>query len=217
MSRSLLSRLAFAALVVTGLAACSDQPAAPKLTPHAKVTITGISDFETYQVVDFTVDSKGGTFNVGPHYVKFPPNSICDPAKSSYGPTEWDTPCQTIKDPITIHAEIQKSADGLPAIRFSPDLRFAPPTRKNTSQWVYLYMVADEFTNATSPDAVENLLKKYSILWSPAAGLPGIDESVTDATLKTYIIPEYSVMYRRVKHFSGYQVGSGTTGGEEQF
>ena len=35
------------------------------------------------------------------------------------------------------------------------------------------------------------------------------DESILDPSVKTYVLPEYSIVYRRVKHFSGYQVGSG--------
>src|SRR5215213_3539441 len=111
MQNRILPRIAAGLMLAAAVAACGDQPIAPRTTaPNAKVTIDKVTDFETYQVVDFTVDSKGGTFNVGPHYVKFPANSICDPASTTYGPTEWDKPCQVIKDPITFHAEVQKNA-----------------------------------------------------------------------------------------------------------
>ena len=39
--------------------------------------------------------------------------------------------------------------------------------------------------------------------------MPGIDESLTDPTLKTYALRSYGMLYRRVKHFSGYQVSAG--------
>ena len=216
MKSQLLSRIAAGLMLSATLAACGDQPVSP--TPNTRVTITNVTDFETYQVVDFTVDTAGGWFRVGPHSVYFPANSICDPAQSTYGPTEWDKPCTVISDSIEIHAEVQKSlTTGKPAIRFWPDLRFAPDTTDAdttagapvSENWVVLYMFTDEALNATTDAEVASLEQKYRILWAPLAGDLGIDESSTDSSLKTRILKSEGLVYRRVKHFSGYQVGSG--------
>jgi hypothetical protein len=130
--RPSFSRFAVALALAVGTVACSDQPVSPTL--HEKVTIKKVTDFETYQVVDFTVDTEGGWFRIGPHSVYFPPNSICEPSKSTYGPYHWDTPCTVIADSIEIHAEVQKSTTtGKPAIRFWPDLRFAPSTHVDST------------------------------------------------------------------------------------
>jgi hypothetical protein len=212
--RPSFSRFAVALALAVGTVACSDQPVSPTL--HEKVTIKKVTDFETYQVVDFTVDTEGGWFRIGPHSVYFPPNSICEPSKSTYGPYHWDTPCTVIADSIEIHAEVQKSTTtGKPAIRFWPDLRFAPSTHVDSTgkdigdDWVVLYMFTEEALAATTDSAATALAAKYRILWSPAAGISAIDESSKDASLKTRIEPSTGLVYRRVKHFSGYQVGSG--------
>jgi hypothetical protein len=47
------------------------------------------------------------------------------------------------------------------------------------------------------------------ILWSPAIGVPGIDESLLDETLKTKWDKKRGGVYRRIEHFSGYNVWSG--------
>ena len=48
-----------------------------------------------------------------------------------------------------------------------------------------------------------------NILWSPALGVEGIDESHTDATLRTFVNRQQGVAYRRLKHFSAYQISVG--------
>jgi hypothetical protein len=222
MRKQLLTRIAAGLMLGASLAACSDQPMSTEA--NAKVTIKTIKDFETYQVVDFTVDTEGGWFRVGPHSVYFPANSICDPAKSTYGPGEWDKPCEVIADSIDIHAEIQKSlTSGKPAIRFWPDLRFAPDTTTGvgstesaiSERWVVLYMFTEDALNAS--DAQVSLLEaKYRILWSPIMNATPIDESLKDPSLMTRVLRTEGLVYRRVKHFSGYQVGSGSGGTEAQ-
>jgi hypothetical protein len=44
------------------------------------------------------------------------------------------------------------------------------------------------------------------ILWSSAIGIPGIDESLEDPTLRTRINRGAGVLQRRIKHFSGYNI-----------
>ena len=211
MRRSSICRLAAAVILGSGLVACSDQPTAPAARPTPAVTILGVTDYETTQVVDFTVDARGGMFQMGQHWVNFPSRSICDPAQSTYGITEWDKPCTLLKGSIRIRAEIQKSTStGLPAIRFSPDLRFAPSS--NSDRWVYLYLFTDEAAQATTDSAQKALLDKYKILWSPTTDIPGIDESLVDSTLVTGVMPSGGLLYRRIKHFSAYQVGAGLSG-----
>jgi hypothetical protein len=53
--------------------------------------------------------------------------------------------------------------------------------------------------------------RSLNILWSPAIGVPGIDESLEDPSLRTYVLGGYA--YRRIKHFSGYNVTSGRSAG----
>jgi hypothetical protein len=210
-SKALNVRIAASLLVTLVAAACSDQPVAPSstATPNAAVVINQMTQYPDSMSVDFTVDADGGWVLLGPHQIFFPANSICDPAVSTYGVTEWDKPCVALTKPIDIHAEIRNSlVGGLPAIDFKPSLRFVPT--QDAAHWVYLYFYTDAVRGMTEEQAKAT----FKILWSPALGMPGIDESLVDPTLKTRFRPKLGYVYRRIEHFSGYQVGAGV---EEQF
>lgn len=148
---------------------------------------------------DITVTPTGGWFRIGNHGIHFPARAICDPAISSYGPGTWDEPCTVLDAPIQIHAEV-RTQDGRSWVDFTPALRFAPSADDSSSVWVYL-------RSDGAHDADQ--LSQLGILWSHAIGEPGVDESLEDATLRTYVDTERGVAFRRIKHFSGYSVSSG--------
>ena len=181
--------------------ACNE-PSAPE-APVAEVLSFRI--FPTYapdgRSADLIVEPSGGVFYLGKHALYFPANTICDPAISTYGPTEWDKPCTTITQPIQIRAELREQ-DGRSWIDFSPHLRFAPS--EDDHRWVYLFMT-------TKPPEGKRLSGAHAppILWSPAIGVPGIDESLLDETLRTKWDKKLGGVYRRIEHFSGYNVWSG--------
>ncbi|MEP7000938.1 MAG: hypothetical protein ABI969_10710 [bacterium] len=145
--------------------------------------------------VEFTVTEKGGVFLIGRHAVVFPSYSICDPAISSYGPGTWDSPCESLKGSVKIHASIRTAKLGT-WIDFTPSLRFAP------SKDVYLYLYNSSVVGVTD-------LTKFSILYAPAMGAVTVDESLNDSSLRTYIDARTGVSMRRIKHFSGYVGASG--------
>ena len=186
--------------------ACADSSIAPTSdaaqvlpggAPNLLITIHEMADDESS--ADFTVSPSGGYFRMGRHGIVFPRNVICDPSTSSYGPESWDDDCRVLREPIRIHAELRQQ-DGREWVDFSPELRFRPSRR--AVDWVWIYMRTDA---ATMPDP------SLDILWSPAIGVPGIDESLEDPTLRTFVSPWSGYAYRRIKHFSGYNVTSGYT------
>src|SRR5687767_9967097 len=190
------------AALVAFTAACADSSLAPSFhkadrlpggAPNMLIVINSMAADE--RSAEFTVDQGGGYFRMGKHGIVFPRNAICDPARSSYGPAFWDDECVTLRTPIRIRAEL-RTQDGREWVDFTPELRFKPS--RNPSDWVWIYMLAGE-------TAV--LDQSLNILWSPAIGVPGIDESLDDPSLKTYVMGGYA--YRRIKHFSGYNVTSG--------
>jgi hypothetical protein len=193
--------LASFAIMIVG-AACADDVAAPEAlelaesAPMFRVIPTYAPDMKS---ADLVVEPSGGTFILGRHAIRFPANSICDPAVSSYGVTEWDKPCTPIASPIEIRAELRE-VDGRSWVDFTPALRFVPSN--DGDQWVYLFMWTRATTRGKGSDAP-------TILWSPAIGVPGIDESLTDPTLETKWNGRLGGVYRRIKHFSGYNVHSG--------
>jgi hypothetical protein len=149
--------------------------------------------------VDFTVSDKGGIFFLGNHAVVFPAKSICDPAKSSYGPGTWDSPCAALKGSLKIHATIRTAKLGT-WVDFSPSLRFVPSN--DSRDWVYMYMYSPSVVGAKD-------LSKYSILYASAIGAKGVDEAASDGTLRTYVDTWGGITMRRIKHFSGYTSASG--------
>jgi hypothetical protein len=169
-------------------------PAPMMLAPEGRpqLSLNGGSPQNTS--TDFTVGPWGGVFLAGNHAVVFPAQSICDPAKSSYGPGTWDSPCEPLKSSLRIHAEV-RTLNGRTWVDFTPALRFVPST--NAAHWVWMYMYTP-----TAEDASD--LSKFNILYSSEIGGPSVDESADDASLRTYVDTRQGISARRIKHFSGY-------------
>ena len=195
------------ALVIAG---CQDgmisSPTSSSVTPVSmmlapdgapSLSLNGTSPANTS--VDFTVTSKGGTFLIGNHAVIFPNNAICDPNTSSYGSGKWDDSCKVTHEGVKVHAEVRTTGQGT-SIDFSPALRFAPA--KNAKDYVWIMMYNPAVRGARD-------LSKFGILYSPTTGAATIDESVDDATLRTYVDTWSGITTRRIKHFSTYTNSSG--------
>lgn len=189
------------------LAACSaaDQTVAPAVRHSARPAGAPSLDVITNSVApdslsaDFTVTPSGGMFALGNNAVYFPANSICDPATSTYGPGHWDDPCTPISQPIGFHAEVRRdSVTGKSWVDFTPAVRFVPIT--DPSQTVWMLMKPGVDLTASNYTA-------FGVQWMPD-GTPdmAVNEAATDSTLKTYVDLTRNVVFRRVKHFSGYIV-----------
>ena len=204
-ARHIRSTALIALVAIT--AACADNsvsPLSPKTerlpggAPNMLLVINQMAADE--RSAEFTVDQGGGYFRMGKHGIVFPRNAICDPARSEYGPHAWDADCPILREPIRIRAEL-RTQDGREWVDFTPALRFRPS--RYPFEWVWIYMLVG------SAQYNESL----SILWSPAIGIPGIDESLEDPTQRTYVAGGYA--YRRIKHFSGYNVTSGRAASDD--
>ena len=121
----------------------------------------------------------------------FTPNAICD-LSSSYGPTEWDQPCEPNAAPVTVTARGWRDADGHPRVDFQPHLRFNP-----ASDPVFI----------TLKDASRKAASDLAILYCADGVARCYDEAILDPSLATFRSgKKYS---RRIKHFSGYNIASG--------
>jgi hypothetical protein len=185
--------------VVSAPQSSSAVPVSMMMAPSGSPRLSLVGSANADVDVDFTVNEKGGVFFLGNGAVVFPARSICDPAKSSYGPGTWDSPCTALKGSLKIHATIRTAKLGT-WIDFSPALRFVPSD--DSRDWVYLYMSAPNSFGAKD-------LSKYAILYAPTLGAKGIDESLTNASLRTYVDSWRGVTMRRIQHFSGYIGSSG--------
>ena len=215
------SRLAVGPLLLLlGLAGCRDgvvsptespalappkaAPAPMSLAPQGRPRLALSGGLPDSTAVDFYVGPGGGVFYAGNHAVVFPAGSVCDPATSTYGPGTWDDACSPLQSSLKVHAEVRRR-DGMTAVDFTPALRFVPST--NSSKWVWIVMYSPEAKDATGD------LSRFNILYARTIGATPVDETASDATLRTYVDTWSGVSIRRIKHFSAYEQGYGVGAG----
>ena len=180
---------AFAALAMVG--ACADNSA---VAPAAKApVVVAPANFSQIGVpVVFRVNnSEGITKKIGNNVLNIPAGAICD-LSSSYGSTEWNKPCTALKGSVVITATVFYDSNDQPYIDFQPAMRFAP------NKEVMLFFKSGK--NTTGNLLVVKYCNNVGVC---------VDESLNDASLKPFRIGNSSILGRRVKHFSGYVVGSG--------
>lgn len=178
----------------------SAAPAPISAAPQGRPTLDLVGGLPDSASVDFYVSSSGGVFFAGNHAVVFPAGSVCDPATSSYGPSEWDAPCTPLQTSLKVHAEVRRNSTGT-WVDFTPSLRFVPST--SPAKWVWMVMYAPDAVGATGD------LSRYNILWANSIGGSVVDETPADSTLRTYVDTFSGISLRRIKHFSGYTYSSG--------
>jgi hypothetical protein len=206
MARSRVSLLTMLAAGGLFLSACAGEATAPtsakpgasqmrvsSFAPSAaSKALFGVSDGVYTITVDPTQDQ---SFNLGANHIDFPANSICEVATSSYGEEHWNEECTTETQPVTITVTIQEAQTKNPRLDFQPAMRFSPDKQ------VQLFMY--------SPRA--SLKDGWTMKYCNALD-ECVDEALTDSDLASYVDHDASVVFRRIKHFSGYLV---STGGEE--
>lgn len=172
------------------ISACADNTAPvgktlPFKAPAGFDEIVGVETFTVY-------NDQGITQRVGDHIIRIPAGAICDPETSSYGPTEWNNPCDPLNGSIVITATMMRDNENHPYVDFQPALRFDP------TMSVMLFM-----RNGRSSQPTELTLKYCNNLGEC------VDESVEDPALAPFRVGTSSYLGRRVKHFSGYAVNAG--------
>jgi hypothetical protein len=171
------------------------QPAQPSTTrlgispfsPSSALLKASIPD----GVYVFRVDPDNDeTLRMGTSLLVLPANSICRLGKSGYGPDYWNQPCDTEKKSLTITVVSSGSNTKHPRVDFTPELRFNP---KKT---VTLYMYGKGLTKEDATNSVMYYCGSHSC----------VNEALKDPSLTSYVDTRVSVIYRRIKHFSGYMV-----------
>ena len=172
--------------------------APPGVRASIATTTTKKLDTDTL-VVTFRVNPRKSASQAlaGGHKIYLSANAICDPQTSGYGPDTWETPCALLQKQITITATSWVDTAGHPFVEFSPALRFNPDD--DAPVWLLLI---DRF-GARDPGT--------RIVYCTDDG-SCIDESLTDPELATQRDEKKGYLYRRIKHFSGYNISSGYGG-----
>ena len=197
---STLSLLALAGVLLAGCASESMRPPAlqqtaqlrtsPFVPTDAQKALVGVSD-GTYE---FPIDpSQDMSLPLGASRLDIPASAVCDLATSSYGAGHWNESCAAQSDTFTIRAIVRNAATDHPSVDFEPALRFSPD--KNVV--LYLYVTNDATLDASR-------VVKYC----NATGC--VDESIADASLASSVDLPNRVVFRRIKHFTGYLVSTFT-------
>jgi hypothetical protein len=195
---STLTALALTAVLLAGCAGESTRPSAIQKTSQlrtspfaptaAQKALVGVSDGTYSFVIDPSQDQ---SLSLGASHLDIPANAVCELATSSYGPDHWDDSCTSQTDTFTVTAVVRNAATDHPSVDFEPALRFSPDKDVN----LYLYVTDDATLDASR-------LVKYC----NANGC--VDESLTDPSLTSSVDLQNRVVFRRIKHFSGYMVNS---------
>lgn len=160
-------------------------------------------------ITTLTISPSGGTYHVGDFDVVIPAGAVCDPGSTRYGASHWDEDCAPANRDITVSVVAETHKDQV-SIDFKPDLRFRP-----SAGWVTVRTAA--YSDLLTSDAVRQLpltssyFSNFAILYVPTGGQAHIDEvrSTGDPSMVTHVDLSTGIIWRRVKHFSGYVVYSG--------
>ena len=206
--------------ILLASSACSVEGVAPTASeramtpaPVALAALTDTAAQSTFAVLpdgvySFAVDPRvDQVLTLGRSRVVLPAGSVCALGVSGYGPTMWDKGCNPQKKPFTITVMVAGSGTENAAVDFQPSMRFNPLTT----------VTMDFFVPGLSGTSTY----AWSIFYCPTpSGQPGarlgtnlmradptcVDESLSDPSLAA--VPDFqnSVLTRRLKHFSAYQL-----------
>jgi hypothetical protein len=193
---STLTLLTVVGVLLTGCAGDSIKPVALQKTSElrtspftptaAQKALVGVSD-GTYS---FVIDpSQPQALQLGASHLDIPANAVCDLASTSYGADHWDESCTPQTDTFTVTAVVRNAATDHPSVDFEPALRFSP----DANVGLYLYVTDDATLDASR-----------AVKYCNAQGC--VDESINDPSLKSNVDLANRVVFRRIKHFSGFIV-----------
>lgn len=196
-----ISKLFRASIAAAGVAvlftACAEAPSSPMMETSAEAALSrsAARQREDSGVARFTLNPQQGLWvKLGGHDITVPANVICDPVKSAYGPEHWDTPCELATRPIPMVAHWYVK-HGLAHIQFIPDLRFAPSADPAKHAKLTMRLAQGDVNAFTN------------ILWWNRQSNEWVDEGATDPSLTPWF-ENGNRIARRLKHFSGYVIGT---------
>lgn len=194
--------------------ACRDSVVAParnatSLSAAASTSLSTSGSKNRTLLGTIQLSPNGGTYHVGDFDIVMPAGAVCEPATTKYGPRYWDDDCTPAGRQITVNV-IAKARGKQISVDFQPDLRFRP-----SAGWVVIQTSAyrDVLTSgevrglsSTSP-----FFQNFGIFYVPTGGKSRIDEasSTGDASVATHVDLRTGLVWRRVKHFSGFLVSAG--------
>jgi hypothetical protein len=159
--------------------------------------------------VDFVIPAAGGQVSIlGMYTLSFPANSVCVPdaaeTTAGYASQSWDADCPAATQDIAVTAKLKWSSGRL-WVDFSPAIRFVPSQTVTIQTDILAPLVRYYGASALS----NGMARRWGINYTSGIEGPSVDESRTDASLRTVINGSTGRISRRIKHFSGYQIYTG--------
>lgn len=194
--------------------ACRDSVIAPprsatSLSAAAPSSLSSSGSKNRTLLGTIELSPNGGTYHVGDFDIVMPAGAVCEPATTKYGARYWDDDCAPTRRQITVNV-IAKTQGKQVSVDFQPDLRFRP-----SAGWVVIQTSAyrDLLTSSDvrGRSSTSPFFQNFAILYVPTGGKSRIDEagSTGDASLATHVDLRTGLVWRRVKHFSGFLVSAG--------
>lgn len=202
-----MRKFGLTALVVTAVTlsaiACNDNTLQPGTSAKAVPIVPGL-DRTGSKSFEFDIPVAGGTIDVGGAFsLTIPSNAVCA-LTSPYGAAHWNDTCAPEGQSVHVRSKIfvkngRLYVDFKPALRFSPDAEVIISTSVLASQ-----LAAQNVSDAAS-------LRHIGILYSPTMTSLAVDEvkALGDLSLVTHVDLATGRVWRRVKHFSGYNIAVG--------
>jgi hypothetical protein len=201
--------------VVALAVACRDSAVAParsatSLSASAAPSLSSsVSNPNRTLLGTIELSPNGGTYHVGDFDVIMPAGAVCEPAVTKYGKKHWDDDCIAARRTITVNVIAKKQGNRV-SVDFQPDLRFRP-----SAGWVLIqtsaYRELLTSQNVRQLSTSSSFFNNFAIYYVPTGGKSQIDElqSTGDGSLVTHVDLRSGLVWRRVKHFSGYLVTAG--------
>jgi len=210
-----INPLLLVGVVAAFAGACRDSVVAPAASSDAIATSSsaangrGRGTTTTTVLATLQISPDGGTYHVGDFDVVIPAGAVCDPSTTAYGRRHWDDDCTPANRTVTVSVVAESRRNGV-SVDFRPDLRFRP-----SAGWVTIQTPA--YRQLLTSDAVRKLaptseyFRSFGIAYVPSGGGSRLDEVILngDRSLVTHVDRNSGLVWRRVKHFSGYMISSG--------
>ncbi len=203
MRRNTFLSIASAIALVTA-AACSDVTVAPKSTARAPASASLNAATSGSYSTTFNIPARGGSVDVviaalgsQPIFtLQFPADAVCSGPESATGP------CDPVGHTVRVTATYA-NVNGHQGVDFTPEMRFDPAKVVTLST---MRLASTVFAMRTQKHPNWNAL---TILFTPDAGATLVNDALSDPSVITYIDLRTGLVWRRVKHFSGYNIGFG--------
>jgi hypothetical protein len=200
-----------AATAFLALASCADNATMPTAPSGRNLAVLQAPAFDYGagnrgslfgdQSSDFRLSGKGGTFDLGLFNATFPSGSIC---KS----TDATVACVPVADDssFTVHVTVRLTLSGV-NIDFTPHMRFAADKPAKLSTDIFGSVIRN---NRDFFAAHPSALRPLAMYYTPTLGATPVADYITDPTVVTHIDLNTGLVWRYIRHTSGYLMGAGT-------